>query len=81
MRTTITLDADVAAKLLADQKRRKVTFRRAVNDALRKGLSPRHGKRRAEPFSTKPAELGRCLVGSLDDIHGVLDLVEGDGHR
>ena len=39
MRTTITLDPDVTALLERDMARRRVSFKVAVNDALRQGLS------------------------------------------
>ncbi|MBA3300898.1 MAG: antitoxin [Thermoleophilaceae bacterium] len=39
MRTTVTLDADVAAAVKRLQRERGVPFKRALNDALRAGLS------------------------------------------
>jgi hypothetical protein len=38
MRTTLTLDADVARTLKAEVRRGRVTFKEAVNRALRAGL-------------------------------------------
>jgi hypothetical protein len=38
MRTTVTLDADVAAKLHAVARERDVSFKVALNDAVRAGL-------------------------------------------
>ena len=40
MRTTITLDADVAAKLRELSRERGVSFKEAVNSTLRRGLKP-----------------------------------------
>jgi hypothetical protein len=39
MRTTLTLDDDVAAKLRELAHRRKLTFREVVNGVLRRGLA------------------------------------------
>jgi hypothetical protein len=40
MRTTVTLDADVAAKLRSLARERGVSFKEALNSALRRGLAP-----------------------------------------
>lgn len=39
MRTTVTLDADVEAKLRATMRKRGVSFKAAINDAIRSGLA------------------------------------------
>jgi Ribbon-helix-helix protein, copG family len=39
MRTTVTLDSDVAAKLRALARERGISFKEALNSALRRGLS------------------------------------------
>jgi hypothetical protein len=43
MRTTVTLDADVAAKLKAVARRKGIPFKRALNEAVRAGLRVRRG--------------------------------------
>jgi hypothetical protein len=83
MRTTLTLDADVAALLRRAQARRKEPMRKIVNDALREGLSlmmlpPR---KREAPFRTQSVDLGPCLLGSLDNIAEVLAAAEGETFR
>ena len=40
MRTTLTLDDDVAAALREPARRRDQSFKQVVNDTLRRGLSP-----------------------------------------
>ena len=50
MRTTLTLDDDVAAKLKEFARRKKVPFKEAVNTVLRRGFvapEPRRGRRPA----------------------------------
>ena len=40
MRTTLTIDDDLVARLEALSRRRGLTFKQVVNDALRRGLKP-----------------------------------------
>ena len=80
MRTTLTLDDDVAARLEREQRRRRVPFKRLVNDLLRAGLDAAPRPRRA-PFVTIGFALGPSLVGSLDNIEEVLSRAEGETHR
>ncbi len=57
MRTTLTLEPDVAQKLKARVAEERITFKRAVNEALREGLRARPQKRR-KPFRVEPFSLG-----------------------
>lgn len=50
MRTTLTLDDDVADKLKRLAEQRRVPFRRVVNELLRRALSGQGPRRRSEPF-------------------------------
>ena len=54
MRTTLTLDADVARSLKAAVRRRRVTFKEAVNHALRAGLGMNSRRGRRATFAVKP---------------------------
>ena len=53
MRTTLTLDADVARTLKAMVKTRKAPFKKVVNDALRSGLGLVTPQRVRGPFVVK----------------------------
>ncbi|MGA1864417.1 MAG: DUF2191 domain-containing protein [bacterium] len=82
MRTTLTLDEDVSALLERLRKNRKVNFKVLVNEALRKGLQEMiRPSRRSKPCHTKSVSLGRCLVGSLDDISEALAIAEGEDFK
>ena len=81
MRTTLTLDDDVAILLKRLSQERQVSFRTLVNEALREGLRQLEVPAPPPAFHTEPVSLGRCLVGGLDDIAEVLALVEGDAFR
>ena len=79
MRTTLTIDDDVAALLERVRKSGKKNFKTIVNEALRQGLremtkpSPR-----GKPYQTRETYLGRCLVSGLDDISEALAVAEGE---
>jgi hypothetical protein len=75
MRTTVTLDADVEAKLRATMRERGVSFKAAINEAIRSGLdSPaRAGKRYrmpTAPLGVRPGvDLSKALAlaGEIED--------------
>jgi hypothetical protein len=82
VRTTLTLDDDVAAQLDELRKKRKLTLKQAVNDALRSGLRHLHQpERKRAPFRTKPASVGRLLIEDLDDVGAVLAEIDGDAFK
>ena len=79
MRTTLSLDEDVAAQLEAWRAKQKLTFKEAVNSALRRGLNELSRPRARKPFRTKPIDMGLCRLANLDNIWEVLDEVEDTG--
>jgi hypothetical protein len=82
MRTTLTLDDDVAKQIERLREEREVSFKELVNEALREALAARAGDRPPrEPFHTTPVSLGRCLVGDLDDVSEALAIAEGEAYR
>jgi hypothetical protein len=54
MRTTITLDPDVARLLEDAMHRERRSFKAVLNDALRRGLSARLARATDEPFKVVP---------------------------
>ncbi|MGE3843473.1 MAG: CopG family transcriptional regulator [Vicinamibacterales bacterium] len=82
MRTTLTLDDDVAATLRRLAKRRGESFKETVNMALRCGLDVLATRRTpTEPYRVTAWNLGGSLAGSLDNVEEVLSRVEGEAHR
>jgi hypothetical protein len=79
MRTTLSLDDDVAAQLEAWRAKQKLTFKEAVNSALRRGLSGLNRPKPRKPIRTKPIDMGSCLSANLDNVWEVLDEVENAG--
>jgi hypothetical protein len=84
MRTTITLDDDLAVRLERRRAERGMTFKDVVNDAVRAGLAAleaRPGTEGRETATTRPLPLGRRLVDDLDDVADVLAVAEGEDFR
>lgn len=57
MRTTVTLDPDVAEQLKALARRRNVSFKAALNSAVRAGLAAGRGEGRAYRVPVRPMGL------------------------
>ena len=82
MRTTLTLDDDVAERLLAEARRRGLPFRTLVNEHLRAALAQRRARRSATAFEVAAVNLGGPVAGrSYDDISALLDDAEGADRR
>ena len=82
MRTTLTLDDDVAANLERFRRSRRIGLKQLINEALRRGLKEM-GRRREprEPTHTKAVALGRLRVASIDNIGETLAIVEGESFK
>jgi hypothetical protein len=78
MRTTLSLDEDVAAKLKAESQRSGRAFRAVVNDVLRRGLASRAPQSPGRPFRVVARDLGALRPGlALDNVADLLETVEG----
>lgn len=79
MRTTLTLDDDVSALIEALRRKQGARFKDLVNEALRRGLKDMAAPpKQSAPFHTRSVDLGRVLIGSLDNIAEVLAIAEGE---
>ena len=82
MRTTLTLEEDVVARLVELQKKRGVSFKDVVNQTLRQGLEQQAaGPRRATKFAVKARNMGLRPGLNYDNIGELLEQLEGVGHR
>ena len=82
MRTTLTLDDDVAATLERVREKGGLSLKEAVNAALRRGLQAIEEPEELRPrYQTPTSSLGRCLVGTLDDVGEALAVAEGEDFR
>ncbi len=77
MRTTLTLDEDVMAKLKAEMKRTDKSFKQTVNDTLRLGLNASRAASNKKRFVVETRDLGDTKPGvSLDNVGELLDRLE-----
>ena len=83
MRTTVTLDDDLAIRLERRRIQHGETFKQALNEAVRAGLAQLEERADAAPemSQTRPLPLGRRLAGSIDNVGEVLAIGEGEGYR
>ena len=78
MRTTLTIDPDIAAQLERLRKERNVSLKGLVNDALRQGLKHLVIEPKGEPFRTKTFDAGPPLMDNIDNVAEILALIEGE---
>jgi hypothetical protein len=82
MRTTVTLDSDLAAKLRVLARERGVSFKEALNSTLRRGLtsgggSPRRYRLESRRLRLRPGvdlEHALRLAGELEDAETIRKL-------
>jgi hypothetical protein len=79
MRTTLTLDDDVAAALERVRRQRDASLKELVNEALRRGLKDMSSRpKRREPVRTRSVALGRLRIVGIDNIAEALTVAEGE---
>ena len=82
MRTTLTIDPDVAAVLQRLRKTRDAKLKDLINDALRRGLKEMNDRSKGRTlFRTQTVDLGRSKIGSVANIAEVLAIAEGEGFK
>ena len=82
MRTTLTLDKDVAAVLERLRKSRRESLKHLVNEALREGLRVLGTPAKARvPYRTESVDVGRCLLTNVDNVAEVLAIIEGEAFK
>jgi hypothetical protein len=80
VRTTLTLDEDVAAGLRRAARTTGRPFRAVVNEALRAGLEVQ-ANRPPVPYTVTPFDLGLRKGLEIDSISELLERLEGPLHR
>ena len=81
MRTTLTLDDDVQAKLAQEARRSGKPFKEVVNHYLRVGLNARLLAKPPRKFVVRARPMGLREGLSYDSIASLLEQVEGPLHR
>lgn len=78
MRTTLTIDDDVAALINKEVRKSGEPFKQVVNRFLRLGLAASKQPPR-KPFVVKPINLG--LPRDFDKVEDLLEYLEGPDYR
>lgn len=82
MRTTLTLDNDVAVKLASASRKTGMSFKETVNSALRRGLLGAPAAQKVKPFKVEPQKMGALKDGlSLDKVSLLTGETDGGWRR
>jgi len=81
VRTTLTLEDDVAGRLRTEMRRSGKSMKELVNEYLRTGLNTKHRPPAAEPFKVHPSAMGSVPGLNYDNIGELLEQLEGPLHR
>ena len=82
MRTTVTIDDDVATKLQAEMRRqRSSNFKEILNDVLRRGLLVKRELADSKPFRVRPRRMGKMQGLNHDNVDETLEYLEGAEHK
>lgn len=77
MRTTLTLDDQIAKALKTAAHRSGKPFKQVVNETLRAGLAVRQSSGKPRPYRLKPVSLGGLLPGvNLEKALRLADALE-----
>ena len=81
MRTTLTLDDDVAVQIDRLRRARNANLRDVVNEVLRRGLRDMSTpSKKRQPFRTRSFPMGKPLI-NLDNAAETLAQLEGEGFK
>jgi hypothetical protein len=75
MRTTLNLDADVAAQLAAESRKRGTSLSRTANEFLRAGLRTTRERARAGAYEPPAFDSGRPLL-DVTDVAAALESLD-----
>jgi plasmid stability protein len=82
VRTTLTLDDDVARRLQAEARRSGRPFQSVVNECLRAALAQQRTRQDHPAFQVESIPFGGLREGlSVDSIADLLENLEGSAHR
>jgi hypothetical protein len=81
IRTTVTLDNDVIARVKGESQARGTSFRDTLNELLRTALLGLENKPQRRTLKIKPAHMGYNPGLNHDSIESLLEYGEGERHR
>ena len=78
MRTKLTVDGEVAARVKGEARGTGKAFQHVVNECLRRGVLPARRVDGRPPFKIVARDLGALRPGlSLDNVAELLEIAEG----
>jgi hypothetical protein len=81
MRTTLTLDDDVAVQIERLRRARDVSLKELINDVLRRGLRELSAPpKKRKPFRTRTFHMGKPHV-NVDNVAEAIAYAEGEGFK
>jgi hypothetical protein len=81
VRTTLTIDDDIARLVEQEQRRSGDSFKGTVNRLLRRGLTVKDKNAERVPFEVTPLYMGLRPGQNYDNIEALLEELEGPHHR
>ncbi len=81
MRTTLTIDPDIAMKAKKAMRETGMPFKCLINQALRIGIDAVLSPKKSRPYQTKGHAMGLRKGLSYDNIHDLLAVAEGEDFR
>jgi hypothetical protein len=81
IRTTVTLDDDVIARVRRESQARGASFRDTLNDLIRSAFAVRNEKPRRRKLEIRPTHMGFHPGLNHDDVESLLEYGEGEQHR
>ena len=82
MRTTLTLDDDVASVLERLRKSRGTSLKQLINEALRRGLNDMTGQaKRRVLVRTRSVAPGRLRISGIDNVAEALTAAESESYK
>jgi hypothetical protein len=80
VRTTLTLEDDVADRLRLEMQNSGKSFKQLVNEYIRLALNAKLQPGKDEPFQVRSFEMGSMAGINYDNIGEVLEQLEGPLH-
>ena len=80
-RITVTIDPDVAVQLEGLRRPHETSLRKAVNEALRRGLRDLRARPMRERFRTQPIDGVTLLLDDVDNVAEVIAYADGEAFK
>ncbi|MGD0940765.1 MAG: hypothetical protein ABR905_13755 [Terracidiphilus sp.] len=81
MRTTLTIDDDIARLVEQEQRRSGESFKSTVNTLLRRGLTASRNPQPRKRFQVTPIALNTGLGTRYQKVEDLIEAMEGPTHR